>query len=264
MDELNPSINGTIEPQAQGDVQTTPQELPTENQEEQVLEDEFSLSESANDRTKEQFQKLLQRNKELNEKLKSFETSKKNEPEAPAYASVYETFKTDPFAMASTQDADYIDEDGNVDIEKLNKDLKALKVSALEARRLAEQAREDIEVREAHAKHPYLDPQSSEFDPAFFDLVKDRVLSKRFYEGKNIPLIKIADEVISFYRPKGSEKKEGERAVAEFKKTQQQILTNAPVSSNTARRIEPSDVQDLREKSIQGDRDALAERLRRI
>jgi hypothetical protein len=264
MDDLNPSTKGTIEPQAQGDVQTTPQELPTVNQEEQVLEDDFSLSESANDRTKEQFQKLLQRNKELNEKLKTFETSKKNEPEAPAYASVYETFKTDPFAMGTSQEVDYIDEDGNVDIEKLNKDLKALKVSALEARRLAEQAREDIEVREAHAKHPYLDPQSSEFDPAFFDLVKDRVLSKRFYEGKNIPLIKIADEVISFYKPKGSEKKDGEKAVAEYKKSQQQILTNAPVSSNTARRVEQSDVEDLRERTLKGDKEALAKRLSRI
>lgn len=263
MDELNPSIEGTNEQIAQGEVQNNPTELPAVEQDEHGDAD-FSLPENSNDRTKEQFSKLLQRNKELNEKLKNFENSRKNEPEAPAYASVYETFKNDPFSMVTQQDDNYIDEDGNVDIEKLNKDLKALKVSALEARRLAEQAREEIEVREAHAKHPYLDPQSSEFDQAFFDLVKDRVLSKRFYEGKNIPLSKIADEVVNFYKPRGYEKKESEKAVAEYKKSQQQILTNAPVSSNTARRVENRDVDDLRAKTQQGDKDALAERLRRL
>jgi len=264
MDELNPNLGTTEEIVPQGDVQNVLQDLPSVNQEEQGQED-FSLPESSNDRTKEQFNKLLQSNKELKEKLSQVGSSKNSEP--VAYGSVYETFKSTPFQEDSTpsQDSDYVDEDGNVDIAKLNKDLKALKVSALEARRLAEQAREDVEVREAHNKHPYLNPQSSEFDAQFFELVKDRVLRQRYYEGKNTPLSQIADQVTTFYKPGAAQKKEQEKAVEEFKKTQQQIASTAPISSNTVKRVESkNNMDDLRQRTQQGDSNAIRERLKAI
>lgn len=262
MDELNPQ--GTQELEAQGDVQNNLQDLPSENQEEQGSED-FSLPENSNDRTKEQFNKLLQSNKELKEKLAQIESTKNSEPPI-AYGSVYETFKGNPVVqpVADVQDTDYITADGEVDIEKLNADLKALKVSALEARRLAEQAREEIEVREAHAKHPYLDPQNPAFDPNFFELVKDRVIRQRYYEGKNLPLTSIADQVISFYKPSGMSKKEAEKAVEEFKKAQQQVKSNAPISSSTGRRQEGQTLDDLRARTQKGDSSALRERLKAL
>ena len=262
MDELNPNL-GTNEQVAQGDVQNDPQDLPSVNQEEQGSE-EFSLPESSNDRTKEQFNKLLQSNKELKERLAQVESTKNSEP-VIAYGSVYETFKSQPqFAQPDVQDTEYITADGEVDIEKLNADLKALKVSALEARRLAEQAREEIEVREAHARHPYLDPQSPSFDPTFFELVKDRVVRQRYYEGKNLPLVSIADQVISFYKPSGMAKKEAEKAVEEFKKSQQQVVSNAPISSSTGRRQEGTNFDDLRSRTQKGDSSALRERLKAL
>jgi hypothetical protein len=265
MDELNPSTNGTQELEAQGLGEQALSELPTgEVVNQQVQEEDFSLPESSNDRTKEQFNKLLQRNKELNEKLKNLETGKKLEPEVPAYTSVYETIKSDPYGNVTQQESDYIDEDGTVDIEKLNRDLKALKVSALEARRLAEQAREDVEVREAHMKHPYLDPQNPEFDSQFFELVRDRVVRQKFYEGKNSSLKSVADQVISFYKPKNLVQQEKEQVAAEFKKSQQNIVNNAPISSSTGRRQEVSNNNELREKTRLGDKEALLERLRRL
>lgn len=262
MDNLNPS--GTNEQIVQGDVPTTPTELPTVNQEEQGS-DEFSLPENSNDRTKEQFSKLLQSNKELKEKLAQIESTKNSEP-VIAYGSVYETFKSNPVVAPVTDvaDTDYITADGEVDIEKLNADLKALKVSALEARRLAEQAREEIEVREAHSKHPYLDPQNPNFDPNFFELVKDRVIRQRYYEGKNMPLGNIADQVLSFYKPSSMSKKEADKAVEEFKKTQQQVTSNAPISSSTGRRLEGQTLEDLRVRTQQGDSSALRERLKAL
>lgn len=261
MDELNPT--GTIEHEAQGDVQNNPQDLPTSNQEEQGSEQEYQLD-TSNDRTKEQFQKLLQSNKELKERLAQVESNKNSEP-VIAYGSVYETFKSNPAtAQSDVQDTDYVNADGEVDIEKLNADLKALKVSALEARRLAEQAREEIEVREAHAKHPYLDPQNPNFDPNFFELVKDRVLRHRYYEGKNMPLSNVADQVLSFYKPNGMAKKETEKAVEEFKKAQQQVVTNAPISSSTGRRQEGTNIDDLRARTQKGDSSALRARLKAL
>jgi hypothetical protein len=264
MDELNPNQGTQEEIVPQGDVQNVLQDLPPVNQEEQGQED-FSLPDTSNDRTKEQFNKLLQSNKELKEKLAQVESSRNSEPSI-AYGSVYETFKSTPFSEEpqTSQDSDYVDEDGNVDIAKLNKDLKALKVSALEARRLAEQAREEIEVREAHQKHPYLNPQSPEFDAQFFELVKDRVLRQRYYEGKNVPLSSIADQVVSFYKPGAVAKKDSERAVEEFKKSQQQIATVAPISSSTGRRQESSNLDDLRLRTQQGDSKALMERLKAL
>jgi hypothetical protein len=262
MDELNPI--GTQEQEAQGDVQTTTQDLPPVNQEEQGQED-FSLPETSNDRTKEQFNKLLQSNKELKEKLAQVESNRNSEPQI-AYGSVYETFKSNPVVqpVADVQDTDYITADGEVDIEKLNADLKALKVSALEARRLAEQAREEIEVREAHIKHPYLDPQSPEFDPNFFELVKDRIIRQKYYEGKNSSLSNVADQVLSFYRPSSMSKKQAEKANEEFKKAQQQVASNTPLSSSTPRRQEVKNIDDLRARTQRGDSSALRERLKAL
>lgn len=260
MDELNP--NGTNEQLVQGDVPTTETELPTVNQEGQSSDD-YQLD-TSNDRTKEQFQKLLQSNKELKDKLAQLESNKNSEP-VIAYGSVYETFKGNPAVNQSdVQDTDYVNADGEVDIEKLNADLKALKVSALEARRLAEQAREEIEVREAHAKHPYLDPQNTQFDPNFFELVKDRVLRHRYYEGKNIPLANVADQVLSFYKPGSVAKKDAEKAVEEYKKSQQQVTSNAPISSSTGRRQEGTNLEDLRIRTQNGDSQALRERLKAL
>ena len=257
MDELNPSINGTNEVLPQGIDSTLP-ELPTE--ELGQLED-FTI-ETSNERTKEQFNKLVQRNKELNEKVQQLEKNKNSDP--VAYGSVYDTFKSDPFAGIQTSDTEYVDEEGNVDIKKLNADIKAAKMSALEAKRLAEQAREDYEIRDAHSKHPYLDPQNSEFDPAFFELVKDRVLRQRYYEGKNIPLSKIADEVSSYYRPGNRVQSEQKKAVDEYKKAQSQITNNAPISSSTGRRQEGTNLDDLRARTQAGDLSAVRERLKAL
>lgn len=177
---------------------------------------------------------------------------------------MYDTFKSDPFALVDNSETSYVDDEGNVDIKKLNEDIKAAKMSALEAKRLAEQAREEYEVREAHVKHPYLDPQSPNFDANFFELVKDRVLRQRFYEGKNIPLSKIADEVSSFYKPGASNNNEKAKAIEEYKKTQQQIVSNAPISSSTGRRQESSNLDDLRLRTQKGDSNAVIERLKAL
>lgn len=257
MDELNPSINGTNEINSQGyDLPVS--DLPTDEMSQ--LED-YSI-ETSNERTKEQFNKLVQRNKELNEKVQQLEKIKNSDP--VAYGSVYDTFKSDPFAGIPSSDTDYVDEEGNVDIKKLNADIKAAKMSALEAKRLAEQAREEYEIREAHMKHPYLDPQNTEFDPAFFELVKDRVLRQRYYEGKNVPLSKIADEVFNYYRPKAINQSEQKKAVDEYKKTQSQITNNAPISSSTGRRQEGTNLDDLRTRTQQGDLNAVRERLKAL
>lgn len=260
MDELNPNT-GTNEQVAQGNELETLTDLPTEQNETQGSAEEYELN-TSNDRTKEQFQKLLQSNKELKEQLQKLASTKNSE--SNAYGSVYDSIKSDSVSSGTQASEEYVDEEGNVDIAKLNRDLREAKSSALEAKALANKAREDLEVREAHMKHPYLNPQSSEFDQNFFDLVKDRILRQKFYENKNVSLGEVADQVFSFYKPSGVKSTESAKAVEEYKKAQSQIANNTPLSNSTRARQDGPNLDDLRARTRQGDSKAILERLKNI
>ena len=259
MDNYNPQ--GTQELEAQGQLDTLT-DLPTEQNNLTGSEAEYQMPDTTNDRTKEQFQKLLQSNKELKEQLQNLASNKNSEPSA--YGSVYDSIKSDSVLDNTSSSEEYVDEDGNVNIAKLNKDLKEAKTSALEARALAQKAREDLEVREAHMKHPYLNPQSSEFDPTFFELVKDRTLRQKFYEGKETNLADIADQVISFYTPSSKKSAESAKAIEDYKKAQSQIANNAPLSNSNRARQEGPNLDDLRARTRTGDSKAIIERLKNI
>lgn len=256
MDELNPQGTGELEAQGQLDTLT---DLPTEQN---VTSSEEYQLDTSNDRTKEQFQKLLQSNKELKEQLQKLASTKNSEPSP--YGSVYDSIKSDSVQGNTVSSEEYVDEEGNVNIAKLNKDLKEAKMSALEAKALANKAREDLEVREAHMKHPYLNPQSPEFDPTFFELVKDRTLRQKFYEGKETNLLDIADQVISFYTPSSKKSAESAKAIEDYKKAQSQIANNAPLSSSSRARQEGPNLDDLRARTRSGDSRAILERLKNI
>jgi hypothetical protein len=190
-------------------VENTPQEeLPTS---ENTSQESGSLPENASERTKKEFEKLLNYNKELKAKVKELETLKQQvEPEVSTFKAGFET---------DSEPSDYIDEDGNVDIARLNRDLKFLKSNALEAKALAEDAKNTIEVEKAVTKHPYLNPASNDYDSQFSELVKDRIARLKL-EGKSITLTDAADEVLKVYKPANYSLKEKEDAVAEYKKTQ--------------------------------------------
>lgn len=260
MDELNPQL-GMNEQVAQGEFET-PTDLPAVESQTKSSDQDFSLPENSNDRTKEQFQKLLQSNKELKEQLQKLASTKNSEPNP--YGSVYDSIKSDSVQGNTSASDSYVDEEGNVDIAKLNKDLMEAKNSALEAKALAQKAREDLEVREAHMKHTYLNPQSSEFDPTFFELVKDRVLRQKFYENKTVSLGEVADQVISFYKPSSIKSAESAKAIEDYKKAQSQIANNAPLSNSNRARQEGTNLDDLRARTRTGDSRAIIERLKNI
>lgn len=189
-------------------VENTPhEELPTSENTSQS----GSLPESTSERTKKEFEKLLSYNKELKAKVKELETLKTRNSE-----NTENHFKSDDLSSDMT---DYIDDEGNVDISRLNKDLKLLKSHALEAKALAEDAKNTMEVEKAVARYPYLDPANPDYDRDFTELVKDRVARLKL-EGKNINLSQAADEVFKVYKPVNSSLKEKEDVIAEYKKTQ--------------------------------------------
>jgi len=113
-------------------------------------------------------------------------------------------------------------------------------------------------------KHPYLNPQNSDFDPTFFELVKDRVLRQKFYENKTVSLGEVADQVISFYKPSSIKSAESTKAIEDYKKAQSQIANNAPLSSSSRARQEGPNLDDLRARTRSGDSRAILERLKNI
>ena len=207
---------------------------------ETTTQEEPKLPEHAAERTRKEFEKLLASNKELKARLKELESTTQSSS-SNTNSSVF-----DGSSNLSEDMGDYVDEEGNVLIDKLNKDLRALKVSALEAKALAEDAKNTIEVEKAVTKHPYLDPASSEYDPQFTELVKDR-LARLQLEGKNASLSYAADEVLKVYKPANYSLKEKEDAIAEYKKSQ---VAKAQVGAiNTGRNIRvDQSIEDLKRK----------------
>jgi hypothetical protein len=222
-----------------------------------TTQEEPNLPENAAERTRKEFEKLLASNKELKAKLKELETKKQADVKPESF---------DFSSNISDDMGDYVDEEGNVLIDKLNKDLKSLKMSALEAKALAEDAKNTIEVEKAVTKHPYLDPANADYDPQFVELVKDR-LARLQLEGKNASLSMAADEVLRVYKPMNATLKEREEAVSEYKKTQ---VAKAQVGSvNTGKNIRVDmTTEDLKAKLYsynEKDRNfAIQERLKKI
>ena len=218
---------------------------------------EPNLPEHAAERTRKEFEKLLASNKELKAKLKELEVKKQAE---------VKTEMSDYSSNISEDMGDYVDEEGNVLIDKLNQDLKSLKLSALEAKALAEDAKNTIEVEKAVTRHPYLDPANADYDPQFIELVKDR-LARLQLEGKNASLSMAADEVLRVYKPMNANLKEREDAVAEYKKTQVAKAQVGSVNSGRNIRVDQT-TEDLKQKMYSinsNDRSfAIQERLKKI
>lgn len=218
----------------QGIENETATELPTV--ETQDSKQEFSLPDNAAERTRKEFEKLLAYNKELKAKVRDLENSKPKDTEVS-------NFKAE---TSSDEIDDYVDEEGNVDIAKLNRDLRFLKSHALEAKALAEDAKNTIEVEKAVTKHPYLDPANPDFDPQFVELVKDRMARLRL-EGEDSSLARAADEVLRVYKPTNFSLKEKEEAVAEYKKSQVAKAQVGTVNTGRNVRVDQS-LEDLKAK----------------
>lgn len=234
MDVDNP--NGIELEQTSNSVDATNQELPTDVQQ----TEDNSLPDNATERTKKEFSKLLSYNKELKKKIEELENIQSKVKTADA------SLSHDP--------NDYIDDDGNIDIARLNADLRAMKSYVLEAKALAENANQNIEVEKAVVKHPYLDPASESYDPQFSELVKDR-LARLKLEGKDVSLSKVADEVSKVYRPQNSKVADTEQALNDFKKSQ---VNKANVGAiNTGRNVRVDEtINDLRKVMYGNDPDA--------
>jgi hypothetical protein len=284
----NPVEPTSEQAQQQVEGQQLPEPMPSSNQKptegdtnQQLATEgeELSLPEDASDRTRKNFEKIREENRKLKEQLASKGTAQygssvfdafrggTNEPVIPQ--DQYGSLNQSQTAAIAQQ---FVDQEGNVDINGLNQALLSANQRAEQAERRSYDAAERVtrfeetqQVREAHAVFPQLDPESVEFDPEFFDMVRDRML-RYMYEGKNQSLLDAATGISNKYKAENpvNVAKVEEAAVEKFKQTQE-LRNQGPIEQG---RGEPRQTQgsldELKQRTRQGDDAALTERMRSI
>jgi len=171
-------------------VETTTPAMPTDNKPE--VND--SLPDEASERTKEQFEKLKESNKELAQKLEILE--KVNQPETPKISAL-ERLRPQSQAQVPTEtpkeeevEEQLIDKDGYIDEARLKSSLDNSKRRAKDAEekaRLAQQKADEAvrrieeyevtnEKKRVHSDFPEIDPYSPKFNPELYDQVSKDML----------------------------------------------------------------------------------------
>lgn len=237
------------------------------------------LPEDASDRTKEQFEKLLEHNKQLKEELEAAKASSQKEipsvidslnPKATVEipdASQFSNLNQDQVNQVAS-DLTYKGKDGfdYVDTALLNKRLQEANQRAEQAQREAQAAssqfqryQESLQLRDAYQKYPQLDPNNKEaFDPHFYDSVKGELMLQAMQGKKDlVEAARVVDERFSHYRGDAKTKKESEEKAVK----KEQI--NGTGTASTSGRYSNNDSDYLRTATMQNKPGALAERLRR-
>lgn len=288
-DQIQGNEPAPEEPAQPAEGQQQPEPMPSSDQKPTEVQepvpaadpsDDLALPEGVSERTAQQFEKLktqLAEAKAQAAKVQAsnygtsvFDTFRAPEPMAPQAAQDYGALAPGQVDAIASQ---FIDPDGNVDVNGLNQALATANQQAQRAIAESRQTQERLirleesqEVKEAHGAHPELDPMSPNFDPKFFELVRDRVTTVRFVQGQNLSLKAIADDIRNVYQPTPTVNvaKEREQAINEYKNAQE-LRNQGPIESGRGEpRDETANLQDLRERTRQGDDTALTERLRKV
>lgn len=249
--------------------------LPETEQKPTETEEVGALPEGVSERTRKEFEKLKAHNKELSDKLRGYEVND--------YGDVFNSLRG---PKASTPEVDlrafpnlnqqqvesisnkFVDEYGNVDVEAFNRALASANATAKQAATEAREAREQLrrmeeerQAREAHSAYPQLDPKSPNFDPEFFEAVRDRLVAN-MYQGRQENLVDAAAKVSKFYKSETIVNKAKEQAINEFKEAEEtkRQASRAPQGKPAA--TPAVNVDDLRARISRGDETALAERMK--
>lgn len=257
---------GQTEPVAEQEV-----ESPMPSDEIAEPEEEGQLPEEVSDRTRKEFEKLKGSNKELAEKLKKYESETAlNNVFDDLFAPKATRPQVDTSHLSEKQVENiavrYIDDEGNVNVELLNRTLveaneraKRAEMEAMRTRESVQKDREQRELQEAYKEHPWLDPKHPSFDRTAFELVRDRIV-RNMIEGNKPPLVDVARQVAEVYKPIDVSTAR-EQAVNDFKETQAKKAQATSVQQGKGQPRQSTSLSDLRERTVRGDTNAIDERL---
>lgn len=254
---MSEEIQAQVEEVKQETVAPAPQEDASKN----------ALPEEVTQRTKEEFEKLLQANKELKQALKEKDQAPEKKdvleslrPAAPVVPENLSTAQVEEITKGLT------DESGYVDVDVLNKVLKESSAAAAAAQQQAQAALQQLQryeetrmVQEAYKEFPELDPFGDKYDEAFWKLVRNEV-AVQMMSGP-VDLVTAAKTVSELT---GLRKKEQESG----KTSNPALEARAQVSSQEVASDSASTSSQLKKLTTHSDREvankAIAERLKAI
>ena len=134
----------------------------------------------------------------------------------------------------------FIDPQGNVDVQGLNNALISANRQAYEAKQSAQntelkiaQIEQNNQNREMKARFPEMDPiQKDKFDPMLFNAVKDRLV-RNMWEGKRKELVDVVSDIV---KERGVQTKQEEKQVEEKQQVAQEQRRQGPLESGGGER----------------------------
>lgn len=253
----------------------TTSDMPADNKPAEVVDGE-ELSQDTSERTRQQFEKLTQKNKELAEKIRQLEgdpqpqqtsvldSLRPQSPKTPQNMNVGELNQGEVNQIKQ----DLFDSQGYVDPALLQSRLDEANRLAKEAQQRASQVEqnyvrfeEDRQLKETYKEFPELDPNNPGFDQKFYNAVRNDLIGQMMSGEKN--LLKAASRVSQFYPLKRGEAE----AKAIMQKEQKEQIASTGNSggqaSSSANHWKQAEQETLAEATRRGSVDALTERLKR-
>lgn len=242
-----------------------PQNEDIEQPQEETIEEE--LPEGVSERTKEQFDKLKNKNKELKNVVDSLRPAAEVQPSQ-------EDFKHLDQSQIDDVLKDMTTDDGFIDGNKLMSTLKDMNENTQKALQIAEREREhrereriareeqikSEEMRKVHEKYPELDPENDVFDEEYYDLVRNDLISQMMRGEENV--MAAADKMSKYLKRDVVNKKEQEEK--ETKEEQKKQINASRPRSRTAKNYYQQDEEEaLIHKVRTGKKGAVAEMLKR-
>lgn len=259
-----------IQDEAQGEEQPTDVST-VEEPTEAPQEDEGQLPDEAKERTKREFEKLKEHNKQLAEENKRLKGSSQPIPSvldflAPQVPQPMQQFvpQVQPQHQPQYQpqpEPQLVDDQGYVNTDVLKKELAEAKQARLEAEEAKRRALEaesrvsrfeqDAQTKRLYEAYPELDPLNEGFDQEAYNLVKNELTAQIVNTGSRDAL-SAAEKMSKYFRkapPANNQVLEQRR--------------QATAVTGTTQRPPSTDFEDLKLRS-RHDPDALFERLQRI
>jgi hypothetical protein len=157
----------------------------------------------------------------------------------------------------------FVDADGNVDIQGLNKAILDANQNAYQANQRFQsleqkiaRSEETAQAREAHALYPEIDPLNKEkFNPKLYEAVTDRTM--RYYAtgqlagyGGNVRLVDIAKQIIG-EQPQVNPQQIEQEAIKKYEETKK-ARNQGPFESSSGERQPENTLDDLRKQTRRG------------
>lgn len=245
---------------------------PVEEVEEPTEEDALENSKNP-ERTKEYIEKLKEDKKEVEKKYEdALESLKpKNVPQPQAPLPEFDSLSKDQVKSvydSLVDDKGYIDE--NILKQELKRQNELVKQMAQENDQLKRQfgaqwqqiknQQDNTIRREVYEKHPTLNPENENFNPDYWEAVRDKLVSQMVTTGQE-DYLGAADKLAKTYEGGEEVKKADKEKFEAGENARRQINATGGASKQT--KLSSADLDDLKKRSFKGDMEAIGERLKR-